>query len=244
MEHIGIQTTQNVTINYELAGVGDRIVATLIDLLIIITYFIAVTTILSELNLSGWGVWTLASLPAFFYDLIMEISMEGQTVGKRAMKIRVANLDGSSPTTTAYLLRWLLRPVEVMIGLGVVAITAILLGNNGQRLGDMAAGTTVLLLKKPLTLEDTIFENTEEDYKPRFPQVANLKQHEVEVIRDVLKARTLAPNRKTFESIAHQARLILEERLQIPADSSDAPSLDVTFLETLLKDYNAVNSKS
>ncbi|MGH1366114.1 MAG: RDD family protein [Calditrichia bacterium] len=242
METIHIQTSQNVTITFELAGIGDRIAASLIDLAIIIGYVLFASTIVGGVGLGSWGIWTLIMLPIFFYDLVLEIAMEGQTIGKRARRIRVANVDGSAPTFTAYLLRWIIRPVEVVMALGVVAMTTILLNNRGQRLGDIAANTTVIKVGKRLSLEDTLYTNIEENYVPVYRQAADLEAKEVEMIKDVLRARLYASDRKTFDKIARKARLAIEARLKIIHTESTTTQLDVPFLEAILKDYNAITS--
>ena len=111
MQKIKIQTTQNVAIEFVLAGLGSRILAYLIDSLIVGVYLIAVfwgylSTIDSE---PSTVILILLFLPSFLYHLLCETLLNGQSVGKRQMNIRAVRLDGSPPGFSAYLPRWLLR---------------------------------------------------------------------------------------------------------------------------------------
>ena len=94
--------------------------------------------------LYGFGP-PLIYLPVFFYNLAFEILMNGQTLGKRALNIKVVRLDGTSPTIANYIFRFILWPIDVFLS-GSIAITLISLTKNGQRLGDLAGGTTVVKL--------------------------------------------------------------------------------------------------
>ena len=98
MHEIQIETTQNVTIEYKIGSVGDRIIATLIDLLILIGYTIALVLLISQLKLKlGIAGVIILYIPAFFYDLLCETFLNGQSFGKKIRKIKVVKLDGSQP---------------------------------------------------------------------------------------------------------------------------------------------------
>ena len=98
MSKLAINTAQNVNLDYKLIGLGERMVAFLIDGIILLTYM----TIMENLiNLSqifdadGWtrrGFLGLFYLPAFFYSLICHIAFGGRTIGKIIMKIKVVEL--------------------------------------------------------------------------------------------------------------------------------------------------------
>ena len=153
MQNVGIHTTQNVFIHHQLAGLGDRIGAYLLDLAIIVAYGFAVFFIIAllEMELSN-SLMLVFFLPVFFYDLLFEILMDGQSPGKRQLRIKVVKLDGTQPTLGSYILRWILRPIDVLF-YGGVAILCIVIGGKGQRLGDIPAGTTVVKLAKDSSLE-------------------------------------------------------------------------------------------
>ncbi|HLC82856.1 MAG TPA: RDD family protein, partial [Bacteroidia bacterium] len=145
MDNIKIQTTQNVDIEYELASIGDRILATLLDYLFFFGYTLLVFLFFGLLNsdLEDY-LWllVLCFLPILLYDLLCETFFQGKSFGKMIMKIKVVKLDGTQAGFGAYLLRWLLRIIDTRIFSGGIALIAILANGKGQRIGDMAAGTT------------------------------------------------------------------------------------------------------
>ena len=148
MDNFQIETAQNVSIQQNVASVATRIGSYLIDGLIIVGYYLIAIWIFNALDMSlgieMWVVYLLLGLPVFFYSLIFEVLMYGQTPGKYVNKIRVVKIDGSKPTFSSYLLRWMLRLIDISLASGSVALLTILLNGKGQRLGDMAAGTTVI----------------------------------------------------------------------------------------------------
>src|ERR1035437_251122 len=98
MENIKIQTTQNVDIEYELASIGDRILATLLDDLFFLTYFLLILLIAALTKyviFKSIAVISLLSLPILLYDLLCETFFQGKSFGKMIMKIKVVKLDGT-----------------------------------------------------------------------------------------------------------------------------------------------------
>ncbi len=119
MDNFQIETAQNVSINQNVANVSTRIGSFLLDLLIIVGYSIIMIWILNaiglEADMESWLIYVLMGLPIFFYSLIFEVLMNGQTPGKYVNKIRVVKIDGSKPTFGSYLLRWMLRLIDIDI---------------------------------------------------------------------------------------------------------------------------------
>ncbi|HSJ12595.1 MAG TPA: RDD family protein, partial [Gillisia sp.] len=144
MDNYQIETAQNIGIKQNVAGIGDRILAFIIDALILIGYAILASFGIAGLGLDGGQLWVyylIIGLPVFLYHLIWEIFNNGKSPGKAALNIKVARLDGSRPGFGQYIIRWLLRLIDISISSGGVAIVTILLNGKGQRLGDLAAGT-------------------------------------------------------------------------------------------------------
>lgn len=185
METVHIETTQNVALHYEVATIVDRGFAVLIDWLLLVGYTIGVTLIRDKLHLGppDWLMVLLLGIPWTFYHLASELLMDGQSLGKRARNIKVARLDGGQPGIGHYLLRWMLRVVDMFFLVGAVVI---LFNGKGQRLGDIAAGTTVISLKQRFTLEDTLLADVPEDHEVVFREAARITDAQARLIKEVL----------------------------------------------------------
>ena len=146
-----ITTGQYVNLRQTAASAGDRIIAQLIDLGVQIVYLIAFLIILVNYGdkieeLLGNDRAKLLCLLALFlppalYAVMVESLTGGLTLGKYVMHTRVVMADGSMPGLGAYLLRWLLLPIDLLFNLGLIFI---LFSPRSQRLGDMTAGTMVV----------------------------------------------------------------------------------------------------
>mgnify|MGYP001553011357 CR=1 FL=1 len=185
METVHIETTQNVALDYEVATIVDRGIAVVLDWLLLVGYTIAVVLISNKLQLNPpeWVIIMVLTIPWTFYHLISEVLMDGQSLGKRARNIKVARLDGGQPGIGNYLLRWMLRVVDMFFMVGAVVI---LFNGKGQRLGDIAAGTTVISLKQRFSLEDTLLADVPEDHQVQFREAARLTDVQARLIKEVL----------------------------------------------------------
>src|ERR1700733_350288 len=99
MNTIRITTTQNIDLEYDLGSVGERILAWLIDLGIFIAYFILLSVVINIgridifIERNGW-ITVLILFPFIFYNLACDIALNGQTVGKKVMKLKVISING------------------------------------------------------------------------------------------------------------------------------------------------------
>lgn len=230
METVSINTTQNVRISYNLATLGDRILGYIIDSLIIFGITVALVIILSVIGAMQSAPYLLAFavLPAFFYHLIMEITQNGQSPGKKVMKIKVVKLDGGQASIGNYLLRWLLRPIDTFL-YGAVAILCISIGGKGQRLGDLAAGTTVIKLNKSGFLKEHTLEHITEQYQPVFMAATQLTPEYIAVIQKATRAKLEMLDEKPVIRLAEKTKAKLNIHTDLP---------DLKFLHTIVKDYH------
>lgn len=232
MDNFQIETAQNISIHQNVAHLSTRIGSYLIDFLLIVAYAITITMIMNALSFNigqQWAISMLFGLPIFFYSLIFEVLMNGQTPGKRYNKIRVVKLDGSKPTFGSYLLRWMLRIIDISLASGSVALLTILLNGKGQRLGDLAAGTTVVSEKKIISIEDTIIAELPLDYKPTFPQVTTLTDADIQTIKNLYTKAKRSGNHK----IVLKLFVKVTELLDIKTDIKP-----IDFIDIIIKDYN------
>lgn len=236
MEHVQIQTAQNVGIDFEIAGLGERIVAALIDYALLLCYLILLGLLASATE--SLAVLIIGVLPYLLYFLLCEVFLDGQSIGKRLRKIKVTRLDGTEPTLGNYLLRWILRPIDVELFSGMVAIVTIAVNGRGQRLGDLAADTTVVKIKPRVRLEDTVLAEIDADHQVLFPQVDVLTAEEVETAKEVLSVLVAEGKSRTAYVLGGKAKAALEARMDVRSDLNPLP-----FLRAVIKDYNHVHGR-
>ncbi|WP_163514420.1 RDD family protein [Gelidibacter japonicus] len=232
MSELQINTTQNVKINFTASGVGERLMAFIIDMLIKIGYITILNMSLGAFqDMDQWsqiGINTLLGLPIVFYTLVLEALLEGQTIGKKIMKIKVVKIDGYQASLADYVVRWFFRIVDIYIfGLGFFVI---LFSKRSQRLGDMAAGTSVILLKDKVNISHTILEELTEDYKPTYPTVIKLSDNDARIIKDTFTTAKLANDYQTLIKLRNK----ITEVIEVKAINGN----DIQFIDTILKDYN------
>ena len=232
MDNFQIETAQNISITQNVAGVGERILAYLIDGLIMLAYIIVSTMLMGGLDASQGQEWLFVSiiiLPLLLYFLLWESLWNGQSPGKAALDIRVVKIDGSRPAFSNYLVRWLLRIVDITLTSGSVAVVTILMNGKGQRLGDLAAGTTVISERVRTGLDRTLLVNVPEDYRPVYPQVTMLSDRDVQEIKEIYRNSLRNSNYRVIGKLSNR----VSELLQITPEEKP-----VQFLKTILKDYS------
>ncbi len=231
MNSVGIQTTQNIALHYPLAGVGPRIGAYLIDSLIVIAVYFLAILLLTQGGMTGLWLIIPVVILSWLYFLLCEVFMNGQTVGKKALDIKVVKLDGSRPSVGAFILRWIMIPIDFGIMSGAVALISIVATRHGQRLGDLLAGTTVVKLKvgsiHALQKKRTLV-SIEEDYIPTYPQAADITDEEVRLMQQALAAFNRNGTRGPMENL----RKKIQDKYRI--ETEDLP---IRFLTTLQKDH-------
>ncbi|AHM60629.1 hypothetical protein D770_11860 [Flammeovirgaceae bacterium 311] len=236
MQKVGIQTTQNVLIDYEVAGLGDRIGAYLLDSLLTGAYYVVLFLVNTEVSEMPTWLNILLILPPFLYHLLCEILLNGQSLGKRQLHLKVVRLDGTQPGIGSYLLRWLLRPLDIWL-YGSVAIITILINGKGQRLGDLAAGTTVVKYRnQQYNFEQQLYKLAQEnEYQVQFPQVNRLNEKDIALIRETLRNYRLTGNTQPVQVMADKAQELLGIQTNL------AP---LKLLHTLVKDFEHSNPQA
>src|SRR5436309_3673229 len=155
-QRLGVETPEHVEVHFDLAGVGSRAAAAIIDTVLIVLGLLALWIAGSALGgLSGGGEptgWALAAviLLSFFtffgYFALFEALNGGRTPGKQALGIRVVMQTGHPVTPAAAVIRNLVRLLDCYFPLlpFLPGLLMVFLHGRNQRLGDLAAGTIVV----------------------------------------------------------------------------------------------------
>ena len=163
VDGLAVATPERVTFEYQVAGLGSRFLAQLIDFGIQVVMLIVLS--LAALGLaqaSGDGnaallIWILAAFLIFFgYFAVWEGIWSGQTPGKRALRLRVIGDRGEPVTITQVGIRNLVRIIDFLPVFYGVGIATVFLEGGGKRLGDFAAGTLVARERERVKLRDLV----------------------------------------------------------------------------------------
>jgi uncharacterized RDD family membrane protein YckC len=224
MAEKSIVTGQYVRIHQTPASVGERMLAQIIDWVLQVGYIVLWNKV--GPSLSTLPLIFLVILPAVFYCPVCEMFTGGQTLGKWLVKLRVIMADGTLPSPTAYLLRWLLMIADGPL-LGCIGVLVMILNRNNQRFGDMAAGTLVVKLRSYSKIQVSLdeYDYLTEGYRPSYPQASDLSLEQVDIICRTLDTGT--PERITQ----------LSQKVQQLLGISRHESNDEFFLRRIVRDY-------
>jgi uncharacterized RDD family membrane protein YckC len=243
-----VETPEQVGIELELAGIGSRLLAALVDLACMMIFLIVsmvlafggmdreVTKKISEnaarseawTNGIGAGATILLMLSVFVvfwgYYIICELLMGGASPGKRALGLRVVRDDGSPVTFSGSLVRNLVRVVDFLPWCYGVGVVAMFVSTRSQRLGDLAAGTLVVRV-------DAATANPTLAIAPAGQ--GRLTPRERALIEEFLHRR-LSLDDEARHRIAHA--IVAPLRARIEADGALAPAgtTDEAWLERLM----------
>lgn len=271
MAVLKIPTNFNIEVEFEVPEFYRRLLSFIIDVLIEYFYLRIAGEIYSSIeNGSSWdrdsqynmhAVGLLLFLPILLYHPIMEITMNGQSLGKKIMGIRVVNEIGGRPGISQFLIRWLLRVSDLWIavlilimisnpdfmrdaestfiilaalGFLITDIVLVVSTKKSQRIGDILAKTILIRTHSKGNIEDTVFIDVADNYKPSYPQIMQLSDKDINAIKSILET-----SRKRGDyNMAETACYKIKSHLNIESDLSP-----FDFLEVLLKDYNYLSTK-
>ena len=238
MATIAIPTVQNVVIDYPLASLGERILAFFIDLLCLFGLILLLALIerltpfiaFSEISIIAYVLY----LFFWLYHLLFEIFFNGQSLGKKAMKLKVVSKDGTSPSFSSFFMRWIFRLLEITLFQGSLAAIVIAINGKGQRLGDLAAGTTVISLKtaasrKALNLPRRRDRNME------YNEVTRLSDAQMAKIREIYASARRHGNKKLMVDLAKK----IEQMIDVKNREQSAHS----FVKKIMEDYTVYFEK-
>jgi uncharacterized RDD family membrane protein YckC len=242
-----LRTPEQIELSYDLAGLGSRGLARLLDALIQGVVIMAVIfafglggALLSSvsrrwLNIDG----TLLTILGFAliivlmfvvlvgYDIFFELAWNGQTPGKRAAGIRVLTVRGEPVMLVHVLVRNLLRIVDFLPSSYITGIISILVTRRSQRLGDIAAGTIVVHERR-----DALPRTLALDPAAALPAhlATAFNRDDVALARDfLLRAATLAPAQR--QTLGAQIATTLRRKL---ASNGQVLAADITDEQLLV----------
>lgn len=267
MGAIKVPTNFNIDLEFEVPEFYRRLVALLIDVLLQYFYLRIADEIYKSVSgnmnyfdndshYDMWAIGWLLLLPIMFYHLLLEITMNGQSIGKKIMGLRVVDENGGKPSISQFAIRWLLRISDLWIALLLLTImydpgfgrdigtTVIVLAalaflitdivlvvsaKKGQRIGDILAKTILIRINTKSNIEETVFREVADNYVPSFPQIMQLSDKDINAIKSILETA----RKKGDFNMAEAASSKIKAHLKI--ESALSP---FDFLDVLLKDYN------
>ena len=244
-----IDTPESVAFTYEVTGIGNRFIAALIDSAVLgVALFLLNLLVLVALELVGdismdrlldgeppsWlggltiALYALLNFSFFWgYYILFEWLWNGQTPGKRVVKIRVLRLDGNPAGFTEVLLRNLVRPVDFLPGGYGLGLLVMLLNEKSRRLGDFAAGTLVIRELADVSLDALATRSganpaaVDESLLLAFPEIRRLTSTDYELIQEVLtRFRRGAISHRSMERLSQTLAARLEVETPRGWDSS------------------------
>ncbi|HYL94429.1 MAG TPA: RDD family protein [Terriglobales bacterium] len=239
-DKLTIETPEQIPLEFPLAGIGSRFLAIALDTLIqalgfLLIVFIAEILLPTAARFTS-RAWTWAAAIFFLcvfilysgYYALFEIFWNGQTPGKRLVRLRVISDSGRPITVYEAVVRNLLRIIDQLPGLYVVGIISVFLTARNKRLGDIVAGTVVV--------HEKAVQDSQPDFAAAAPSTApsaglQITAEELELIERFLQRRyDLSPEvrRQSAEQIAARLRA----RLGAAQDGAASPE---DYLESLAR---------
>lgn len=267
MSSVRIATNFNIDIEFTAPPFYRRLAAWIIDMVVLIFYLVIATRFLrwftdaidrnEDDNVTVWAVSMLLMLPFLLYHVVMETTMNGQSIGKKIMGIKVISENGGRPSISQFIIRWLIRtsdytlliiiiliPYASIMGpqiyWGIAGAVGLLLADlilvntkKQQRLGDILAHTVLINTKQKERLSDTVFLEVSDKYVPQFPQIMQLSDRDINALKGIIDTA----RKHKDHNMAYLAAEKIKAHLKI--DTYMEPE---DFLEVLLKDYNYLST--
>lgn len=269
MPAIRIPTNFNIDLEFETPEFHRRMFAWFIDLMIQLFYlFIAFRIYGNYVERSfndetyeniPWMIRILL-VPVIIYHIVSEMMLNGQSIGKRLMGLRVVNENGGRASISQFIIRCLIRTSDYIII--VILLNSLIYGpaflyfyrwallgsillfladialvassKKNQRIGDILAHTILIKTNPKGNVNDTVFMEVADNYVPVFPQVMQLSDKDMNAVKNIIDTAI----KKGDFSLAAMAAEKIKNHLHI--ESSLSP---FDFLETVLKDYNYLSVK-
>jgi uncharacterized RDD family membrane protein YckC len=236
MRTLEILTSQNVVIEYPLAGLQERFIAFILDALFIfilsLLLYLSFVFIVPESLIHIVPYFTFFPV-IIFYSLLSEI-IYGRSPGKSITGLKIVKINGSEVKTSDSIARWIFRAVDIYLSLGGIGIFLISSTTRSQRLGDIVANTAVIRIKPGENPRLNQIEKMRslEDYSPVYQQVLQMNESQMVLIKSMLDEIKKYPNKSHQEALVELVNVVSEELGIIKGERSDRE-----FLQQLINDY-------
>ena len=251
---LNIDTPENVIFDYEVAGIGSRFLAAMVDSILIViamlgSYIIG-ALLISVLGLSVDSIAPgiiiaflgfLAFLVLWGYYIFFEIIWNGQSPGKRWQHLRVLRNDGTPIGMSESAIRNLVRIIDflpISYGIGVITMFS---NSQARRLGDFAAGTLVVHEETSVTLDDLKISATKlktagvnfdvELMGDSTLPVEKLSVRDIQLIEDYLQRRFELNNRA---HLADQLARSLTAKMDLPPEETAGKQSEEILIQIFL----------
>ncbi len=246
---------ENVELSYEIAGIGSRFVALLIDMTIQALILVGLITALELIGIDKAArfvpgitkgfivsiILIVSGVVIFGYHIILETSLNGQTAGKMALHIRVCKELGGRLTFWDVLLRNFIRFIDMFpFYCYLVGIVVMFLNKKSKRLGDFAAGTIVVKELSRRNLEQFLANTqlpgagvSQEPFMAQYPWIQSVLT--VITQQDYFLMKDLHSRRRELTNFKDLAAMIIQ-KIIVKALSAETPVLDPGEIEAVLAD--------
>jgi uncharacterized RDD family membrane protein YckC len=160
-----IDTPENIEFAYDIAGIGSRFLAAIIDTMVIGAALVIIGILVSMVGartefapstarsvVAAIGA-ILSFLVLWGYYIVFELVWNGQSLGKRAIGLRVVREGGRPVNFVSSAIRNLIRIIDFLPAFYGVGVIVMFVDRRARRLGDLAGGTLVVKERRSVTLE-------------------------------------------------------------------------------------------
>jgi uncharacterized RDD family membrane protein YckC len=233
MSLIEVVTSHNIVVRFELASVLQRIIATFVDLFLLLCFTGLFAFVARDNELLYW----LIAFPVWsFYHFFWEVFNKGQSPGKMLLRIRVVTLKGRTPLVLDYFTRWIFRLIDITLTFGTLAIVFISSSARNQRVGDLMAQTAVVKKRNEnsITLKSITELDKEKkiDGEIRYPEIAKFTDDDMLLLKQSIIRFRQFPNENNKQVLLALADKISSE---LRIDLGNTPKLK--FLDRVLLEY-------
>lgn len=235
MRTINILTTNNVVIEYQLGTTQQRILAFVLDALILLVWLLICAMAAQSFGdrESVQSAIALFMVPAYFYTLTFETFNGGQTPGKRALGLKVMRMDGQPATFNDCFTRWVMRLLDIWLSMGAVAVLLISSSSREQRVGGFLS-QTIVIQSNPKTLLNVkdLLNIQAAGSAVKFEGVSQYTDDDMLIVKQTIDRSERYNNASHKEAVNE-----LAERIRKQLGIKETKMSDLEFLRKVLQDY-------